>query len=171
MTNSSRTCIHGTLYRDTFTLTIENFTTDNDGFYQCQIIANDSFLQPSQYAWFYADDKYSCRPQYYFRIVNSEAQCANATYPTIFPSTTMPDSANVTSLPLTATQNNLLPTAAAKDSTETNMEPIFYIVGILSVLALILGTFAMILLLMLVRKRQTQYKKKNGESTNYFSCT
>ena len=149
---------------------IENFTTDNDGFYQCQIIATDSFLQPSQHAWFYADD-YLCQRQHYFRMANSEAQCANATYPTIFPPITMPDSANVTSLPLTTTQNNLLPTAAAKDSTETNMELIFYIVGILSGLALILGTFAIILLLMLVRKRQTQYKKKNGEFTNYFSCT
>ena len=168
---SVRTCIHSALYGDAFSLIINNFTTDNDGYYWCQIMVNGSFLQPSQYAWFYADDNYSCRQQHYFQMVNSEAQCTNATYPTIFPPLTMPDSANVTSLPLTATQNNLLPTAAAKDSTETNMEPIFYIVGILSVLALILGTFAIILLLLLVRKRQTQYKKKNGELTNYFSCT
>ena len=158
---SVRTCIHGALYRDAFSLIINNFTTDNDGYYWCQIMVNGSFLQPSQYAWFYADDNYSCRQQQYFQMVNSEAdQCANATYPTIFPPITMPDSANVTSLPLTATQNDLLPTVAAKDSTKTNMEPIFYIVGILSGLTLILGTFAIVLLLLLVRKRQTQYKRK-----------
>ena len=168
---SVRTCIHGALYGDAFSLIINNFTTDNDSYYLCQIMVNGSFLQPSQYAWFYADDNYLCRQQQYFQMVKSEAQCANATYPTIFPLITIPDSAKFTSLPVTTTQNNLLPTAAAKDSTEANMEPIFYIVGILSGLALILGTFAIVLLLLLVRKRQTQHKKKNGESTNYFSCT
>ena len=53
-------CTQGSLYKDMFLLSIPNFTTDKDGYYWCQIVINDTYLQPSQYAWFYAADRNSC---------------------------------------------------------------------------------------------------------------
>ena len=76
LTTVRRNCTQGTLYADTFTLTINNFTLDKSGYYWCQILINDSFTQPSQRAWFYATD--SCiRQDPYFRSVHrDQAQCA-----------------------------------------------------------------------------------------------
>ena len=162
-TNLSRTCTHGVLYGDTFALNIYNFTTHDNGYYWCQIVVNDSYLQPSQYAWFYAD---SCKNHtgIYFQNTN-EAQCANATYPTIFPPVMTSPSFPTT----TTTYTNKLTTMTSMDSltTEPNIVPIFYIVGILSVLTLSLGTLTIVLLSMLVRKRQIQHKKRNGEPIVY----
>ena len=79
-------CSRGTLHRDTFTLHIRNFTTTKNGYYWCQIVINGSFLQPSQYAWFYADKTNSCTLQYYLKLVNpSQIECPNVTYSTVFP--------------------------------------------------------------------------------------
>ena len=72
-----RNCSHGSLYRNTFVLIIHNFTTDKDGYYWCQIVVNDSYLQPSQYAWFYAADRSSCTQELHFITASeNEIQCA-----------------------------------------------------------------------------------------------
>ena len=75
----SRNSTCGTLYRDIFLLHIKNFTTDNNGYYWCQVVINSSFLQPSQHAWFYADDSDSCERQPFFKLAE-KAQCANILY-------------------------------------------------------------------------------------------
>ena len=76
-------CTSGTLYRDTFSLLIYNFTTDKNGYYWCQIVVNGSSYQPSQYAWFYADDTNSCIRKSHFKPAN-EAQCAFETANTVY---------------------------------------------------------------------------------------
>jgi hypothetical protein len=77
MSNLQRNCTQGTLYADTFSLIIENFITDKNGYYWCQILINGSFTQPSQRAWFYAAGNNSCvRQDPYFRSVRDQAQCA-----------------------------------------------------------------------------------------------
>ena len=68
-------CSAGSLYRDTYILVIQNFTSDKNGYYWCQIYVNNSISQPSQYAWFYAADRSSCTQQSNFKLTN-EPQCA-----------------------------------------------------------------------------------------------
>ena len=46
ITNGS--CRYGPLYRDKFILVINNFTSDKNGYYLCQIIVNNSISQPSK---------------------------------------------------------------------------------------------------------------------------
>ena len=173
-TNPTRDCTHDALYRDIFSLYINNFTTDNNGYYWCQVIINGSFRQPSQHTWFYAGD--TCISQYYFQMVDvSEAQCVNVTndtYPTISPQI-LPDPEMITTSTLPtatvtaiATTHNTLLTVATME-TDSNMELIFYVIGILSALTLFLGTFVILILLMLVRKRQKEHKQRKGKS---FAC-
>ena len=76
MTILQRSCTQGRLYADTFVLIINHFTTDKNGYYWCQILINDSFTQPSQYAWFYADNNACLREDPYFTYVPDQAQCA-----------------------------------------------------------------------------------------------
>ena len=54
---------------------INNFSSDKNGSYWCQIYVNNSISQPSQYAWFYAADSSSCTQQHHFKL-NIEPQCA-----------------------------------------------------------------------------------------------
>ena len=78
MTILQRNCTQGRLYADTFALIINNFTTNKNGYYWCQIFINDSFLNPSQHTWFYAKENTSCTQQDpYFRAIPDRAQCAS----------------------------------------------------------------------------------------------
>ena len=164
--NSSRACTHGVLY-----MTIHNFTASDNGYYWCQAMVNDSYLQPSQNAWFYAD---SCTNHagIYFRNAN-EPQCANTTYPTLFPPV-MTSSSFPTTAPHT---NKLTRTSMSSLTIEPNTEHIFYIVGALNSLALSLGTLSLviILLLLLLFVRKTHNKWRKGEtivhlSYHYYNC-
>ena len=77
MSSLQTNCTLGRLYADTFSLIIDNFTPDKNGYYWCQILINDSFTQPSQRTWFYAAGNNSCvRQDPYFRSVRDQAQCA-----------------------------------------------------------------------------------------------
>ena len=168
-TNSTRDCSHGPVYRDTFSLYISNFTTDNNGYYWCQVVINGSFRQLSQYAWFYAHD--TCepiQPNLFYRIVD-EAQCANVTNDTEMIITSTLPTVTVTATTTVATHYTLTTVTAIE--TESNMEPIIYVVGILSALTLFLGTFAILILLMLVRKRQKEHKQRKGKSFAYILYT
>ena len=73
--NTSQSCDIGPLYRDSFSLIINNFTSDENGYYWCQIFVNSSGSLPSQYAWFYATDESSCMQRNYFMLANS-SHCA-----------------------------------------------------------------------------------------------
>ena len=80
ITSLQRNCTRGILYADTFSLYIlSNFTADKNGYYWCQILINGSFTQPSQQAWFYAEENASSctRQDPYFRAVPNSAQCAS----------------------------------------------------------------------------------------------
>ena len=159
--NSSRACTRGVLYGDTFALTILNFTASDNGYYWCQAMVNDSYLQPSQNAWFYVD---SCTNHIgiYFQKENAP-QCANATYPIL-----LPPVMTSSSFPPTAPHTNKLTrTSMSSLTTEPNTEHIFYIVGVLSSLALSLGTLVIILLLLFVRK--THNKLRTGETIMHLS--
>ena len=74
MSSLRRNCTQGILYADTFGLIIDNFTTDKNGYYWCQILINDSFLNPSQHAGFYAEESNSCVQGDLYNT--SGAQCA-----------------------------------------------------------------------------------------------
>ena len=63
------------LYRDSFILITNNFTTNDNGYYWCQFAINTTYAQPSHHAWFYAGT--ICNPYAYFRLTSSnELQCA-----------------------------------------------------------------------------------------------
>ena len=156
-----------TLYRDTFTLHTPHFTREKNGYYWCQIVVNGTLLQPSPYAWFYANYSNSpCERYNYFQ--KAEAQCANTSYPTILPPVMTTRSTTpivaITGIIMTA-NNSVLTATTVMELTEPNMEPILYAVGVLSVFVLSLGIFAILLLMMLIRKRQKQRisKQRKGE--------
>ena len=112
--NSTRNCIQGPLYRDTFSLRIQNFTTDKNGYYWYQLFINGSSYQPSQYAWFYADYDLHTQTQGHFKRAD-EIQCANATYLMTSPP------AMTTTLPINVTVG--LTSKAAPKITKTGSNP------------------------------------------------
>ena len=112
--NSTRNCIEGPLYRDTFSLRILNFTMDKNGYYWYQLFINGSSYQPSQYAWFYADYDLHTQTQGHFKLAD-EIQCANATYLVTSPP------AMTTTLPINVTMG--LTSKAAPKTTEIDSNP------------------------------------------------
>ena len=68
------------LYRDVYGIVINNFTSEKNGYYWCQLAVNNTFVQPSHRSWFYAglSNSTACSHNYpYFRVVRSnEVQCA-----------------------------------------------------------------------------------------------
>ena len=147
-------CSHGTLHRETFTLHIRNFTIAKNGYYWCQIVINGSLLQPSQDARFYADNTSSCIRKHHFILAN-ENQCA--THSTIIsPTSTTPTI-------IRATSHNNTQTTTSK-ITDSNNQPIFYVIGTLSTLVLLFGTLLILILLMLMHKRYRENKQKSGKS-------
>ena len=82
MTNLAfQNCTTSPLYRDIFALIINNFTSDKNGYYWCQIYVDNSVSQPMKYAWFYAVDSSSCLQNRYFLIATiSQAECAILIY-------------------------------------------------------------------------------------------
>ena len=76
LANGNINCSAGPLYRDIFILFINNFSSDKNGYYWCQIVVNNSISQLSQYyAWFYAANSSSCTQQHHFKL-NIEPKCA-----------------------------------------------------------------------------------------------
>ena len=158
----TKNCTNETiLYGDTFSLNIPTFTSDENGYYWCQIVVNGSSYQPLQYAWFYADNTNLCTRESHFGPADIIAQCANITYSTIFP----PPAATTLTMTTFTTPNvtDLLTTVASK-MTETGAKAIYYIIGILSVLVFLLVTLATLILLMLMYKRYKEHRQKNSES-------
>lgn len=138
---------------------------DKNGYYWYQLFVNGSSYQPSQYAWFYADNTDSCNAMQirHFNIVSEAlAQCANATNVTF----TVAPPAMVATLTMTAstttdtTMEDLLSTVAP-NMTETG---IYYAIGVLITLVLLLVILATIILLMFIFK---EHRQKKGESFTY----
>ena len=162
-------------------MTIQNFTTVKDGYYWCQIVANDSYLKPSQYAWFYAADRSSCTQELYFVTASeSEIQCAendintntvitettntiksatiiapSTTYSTYYVTTTFPTTSNPMILSYRTTQL------------------VLYVAAFFSVLLVLLGALVIILLLLLCVHKNKSHRKKiqiKGEPMYFLHC-
>ena len=171
-TSLQRNCTQGTLYADTFALIINNFTTDKNGYYWCQILINDSFTLPSQSAWFYANESTSCiREDPYFMSVPDRAYCAsgkslaNSIYSMInwFSLTTSPDNPTTTTMSTTPAMMSTL--VLASENAVTYSEPIlYYAVGILAMLVLLVGTLAILMLIFYAHKRQKEKRQRNREA-------
>ena len=149
----SRNSTCGTLYRDIFSLLIKNFTTDNNGYYWCQVVVNGSFLQPSQHAWFYADHSDSCERQHLFRLAE-KAQCANILYQAnnVNPTQSM----FISSSSYSSSSTVILYTTASQNITQlldyTNSSVHLYIIGSLVGLVLVLGVVVIALLVLYIHK-------------------
>ena len=166
---STRNSPCGPLYSDRFSLYISNFTTDKNGYYWCQILINGSFLQPSQHAWFYADDSNLCVRQFYFRTAE-KAQCARVYQATnVYPlnpimSTIIPSSSTVSTYSTSSVVILYTFPTTTRNITEllgyTNSAVYLYIIGTLIGLVLILGIIVIILLISYIYKCQ---RKKVGQ--------
>ena len=167
VTNSTfdTNCTRGLLYKDTFFLVIHNFTTDKDGYYWCQIVVNDSYLQLSQYAWFYAADSSSCKREYHFMTApKSEIQCAENytdTYTVITETTnTIIIAPSTTNSTYVATN---FPTSSSPTQTTVVLrmtESVIYVAGFFSALLVLLGALVIILLLLLCVCKNKSHRKK-----------
>ena len=157
----SRNSTCGTLYRDIFLLHIKNFTTDNNGYYWCQVVINSSFLQPSQHAWFYADHSDSCERQPFFKLAE-KAQCANILYQAnnVNPTQSM----FISSSSYSSSSTVILYTTASQNITQlldyTNSSVHLYIIGSLVGLVLVLGVVVIALLVLYIHK---YHEKKRCE--------
>ena len=162
-------CSYGSLYKDAFALIIHNFTTDKDGYYWCQIVINDSYLQPSQYAWFYAADGSSCTQEYDFITApDNKIQCAE-NYADIDTIATTNSFELATTIALSTTYSaNTLATMSVPTVITAVLgvtELFTFVVGVFSVILLLLGALVLILILLRVHKRQRKKKNQNcGES-------
>ena len=181
MTSLRRNFTQGRLYATTFNLIINNFTTDKNGYYWCQILINDSFTQPSQYALFYADSNSCLRDDPYFRYVPDQAQCASIvtgiaslrlnyyniimndiTFPgTIF--TSNDSHINATDVSTTPATTSTFFTTLTSEMTETSIEPITYVVGILAAVVLLIGALVILMLIASVYKSQKEKKQRHSE--------
>ena len=142
-------------------LHIKNFTTDNNGYYWCQIVVNGSFLQPSQHAWLYADHSDSCERQHLFGLAE-KAQCANILYQAnnVNPTHSM----FISSSSYSSSSTVILYTTASQNITQlldyTNSSVHLYIIGSLVGLVLVLGVVVIALLVLYIHK---YHEKKRRE--------
>ena len=157
---------NGHLYRDTFSLIINNFTSDKNGYYWCQIFVNNSISQPSQYAWFYAADSSSCTQQSYFEIASkSEIECAvfqNNTF-TAFHTDSI---TTTTHLTLTNTDISIRLATTLEVSTnvpETGIQYLYYVVGFLGFFFLLLASLTIALLFFYAIKVYRKRNKRRGK--------
>jgi hypothetical protein len=153
VTDSTKNCTDGPLYHDTFSLNILNFTMDKNGYYWYQIFINGSSYQPSQYAQFNADYELCILNLSYFKRAD-EIQCANATYIYLMTSP----------LVMTSTFPTKDLSTVTSKMTEMGINPIYYVIGALTVLMILFATLAITILLMVIRKRHKEHRKKSGES-------
>ena len=137
-----------------------SFTTDKNGYYWYQMFVNGSSYQPSQYAWFYADDNLCVQNKSHFKRAD-EIQCSNATYLMTSPP------AMTTTFPINVTMD-LMSTTAPK-MTEMGSIPIYYIIGALTVFIILFTTLAIVILIMFICKRHRKHRQKIGESFAYQS--
>ena len=118
------------LYRDTYSIVINNFTREKNGYYWCQLAINNTYTQPSHHSWFYAGNSSACSSNYhYFRpaLLMNEVQCAQIEHAFLY--------TIQTSKSLTTSQATLLAISETSG---------------LSVLIYALGSFSALLLIVLL---------------------
>ena len=169
--NTSDSCNIGPLYRDSFFLIINNFTSDKDGYYWCQIFVNNSVSQPSLYAWLYVTDNSSCMNKSYLTLANPP-DCAqfntyNFSTTTINLETTQPGAPYDSSTENSTTILSKEPHSATTTVASTpGMEQLAYVAGVLSLFILLLTSLVILLLLLYGCKVQRARHQKNGKPTH-----
>ena len=164
--NTSFSCNIGPLYRDRFILIINNFKSDNNGYYWCQIFVNNSVSQPSQHAWFYATDNSSCMQRSYFVLV-SPPNCAQF-HTNGFPAgmtslqTTQPRAPYDSSTEMNYT-TVLSHSATTSMASKSETHQLAYVAGFLSLFILLLSSLVIILLLLYMCKVQRARHHKSGK--------
>ena len=144
-------CNHNRLYKDVFTLRIHNFTSEKNGYYWCQIIVNNSVSQPSQHAWFYAEDIYSCTRRSHFKIA-TEPQCAE------FTNQESAITSEARSFTSTLEEKSFFTSGGPSTRPETDMKYLSYIIGLLVVFfLLVMSLFKPLMLLYFCKKRKKDY--------------
>ena len=161
------------LYRDTFMLSIVNFTIDQNGYYWCQLVINDTYhAQPSTGAWFYADvfnSTHCNRSQHYFKLATSnEEQCAqfiNATSTKMSPNPTQTNTLlTVSSMDISSVSCSY-PLSQTCSSSQSDRKMILYIAGGTGALLLICGVLigiSLSLCLCKVQKKKSKYTRTIG---------
>ena len=172
---NSINCSAGPLYRDMYTLIIHNFTFDKNGYYWCQIYVDNSFSQPSEYAWFYASDNSTCKRNF---VVDIKPNCVDfnqehATTPqeTSTPETMVIASTSViletTSTSATSEATSTSDLEVTSTEAESSMDYLLYIIGFLVVLILLaISLFTLILLCLYCKGR-----KKDCQNGKYAITT
>ena len=110
------------LYRDTYSIVIHNFTTKKNGYYWCQLAINNTYTQPSHYALFYAGQSNSmvCSPPYFRTAFWNEIQCVQFVVNT-FPLIT-PTSKSLITLTLMISTSSQTASSAISETSESDSE-------------------------------------------------
>ena len=130
-------CSHE-LYRDTFFLTIPNFTQHKNGYYWCQLSINNTLVQPFHQAHFSAGNC-SIMNQPYYRLANlrlNENRCANYLDTESDTGLTTTHKLSETSLVALSTESSTRSSSVTQQEKESD-RLIIYIAGTFSALLLI----------------------------------
>ena len=164
-------CSSSELYRDGVGLAIINFTRNENGYYWCQIVINNTYAQPSLGAWFYADEYNSThcnRSQRYFTLATSnETQCAQ--FMNITPtqsSKTVPTTTDMLSS-YSLTTHEDTPSTEIQHINQNSM--ILYIT--VSFAALILMCGIVVIIIPVTVYLHQCWKKRRGKYSKYSSTT
>ena len=151
-------CSAGPLYRDAFSLSITNFTSDKNGYYWCQIYVNKSSSQPSEYAWFYAADSNSCIRRF---TVDTNPNCVdfnlgtNQEHATTPQEISTPTTLMIASTSATSEATSTSDLEVTSTEAESSMDYLLYIIGFLVVLILLaISLFILILLCLYCKGRK-----------------
>ena len=167
------------VYRDTFSIVISNFTRNKNGYYWCQFAINNTYVQRSHHAWFYAGEQNSttCSGLYFGAALANETQCAEyATTPSItsslatYESPTASSSASskasmtrsssgslITTLSVTAPQTTLL---TPTNQEQENERAVIYVAGSLGALVVTFGALVIVLSILYLRKFRNREPSK-----------
>ena len=150
------------VYRDKFSLVILNFTSNKNGHYWCQLAINNTYVQRSHHALFYAGepDSTTCsRPptfQYFTPAVGNQNQCARYHMNTI---TSQTDS---TTLALSSvSESSSIESSTTSYPMNIPLTTTIYVTGILSALVLLFGALVIILSTLYLCK---VWKRKTSKS-------
>ena len=164
------------LYRDIFSLIIDPFTRDRNGYYWCQLAINDTYAQRSHHAFFYTGEfnstvcSLSLAYQYFRLALSSETVCAHY-HNAINPSITIFSTSTSTISPLTnvttewsSMATSSMPMYTSSVAMQNKSEnPLLYALGGFSALLIIVLVGVVILSLSLTLYVH-HLKKKTGRS-------
>ena len=148
------------MYRDSFFLVIHQFNSIKDGYYWCQITINNSYLQPSQGAWYIATSLSADQGYSIMMVSTTETQCIGYYQGDSIRSTSSPmDPYSTSKLTMVDSASNMVPA-------------LYYVIGVLSILAITSGSLlALARVLPCVHKSQKKRKDKNKDKPTPFAAS